>query len=627
MNIYRASSQGQEQAVEKVVRGQRQPEFESFHGFSSRMSINKDGMLAFVSKFHERDALFLYDVRQERIAGQWQFDGLISLRSPTFSPDGKRVAFAGLSQGGYQDLFVFELGGESLRPVTHDRYFDDDPSWSPDGKTLAFISDRTPWGHEGARNVFLLDLDSGAVRPVTLGKWRDSTPAWDPTGSRLAYSSDRAGNPQIFVTDSTMASVQVTSVLGGASAPAWLNNDDELLFTGMDRLRFQIYRSEVEAKGDTLPPPVSWSPMLASTMLGDSLGVAAPPLWPAWEWRVGSDSLVSKRKPYSSRFSLDFAQGGVALDPVQGVGEGLQALLTDQLGNKVFFLQVSNTASGFNELLGRFNVGVTYMDLGQRFNYGAAGYHYAADFLDERGFRFFERRVGGSVLGSYPYSKYSRVEGSFGAYYSDKSPDTFRPAREAFIAANYISYVYDNTLWTSTGPLDGTRYRFTLGLNANLPRVEVENVSAVADFRRYFRTGLRTSYSVRLQASISEGSFPARFVLGGPWSFRGYPRRSLVGTRAILLNQEWRFPLLEGLVVGLPVGPLGFPPVQGAFFLDAGQAWEQTQGTDEVRGSFGLGFRTSLGGFLVMRLDLAKRTNFKKVFPRTEVDFSVGFNY
>jgi len=626
MNIYRASSRAEERDVEEVVKGQRRPEFESFHGFESRISLSREGSLAFVSKFHERDGLFLYDVAAGRLLGQWQFEGLISLRSPSFSPDGKSVVFAALSQRGRQDLYRFDTGTERLTPLTRDRYFDDDPSWSPDGRTLAFVSDRTPYGDRGARNLFLLDLDTGRVRPATLGPWRDSTPSWSPDGKRLAYSSDREGTPQIFVADSTLASVRITSLLGGAQGPAWLPDGRQLLFTGMAKLRWGIFRTPVQATGDTLAPPVTVDPMLASAG-PDTASFAAPPLVPTWRWHVGADSLVTKRGPYRSHYSLDFAQGGVALDPVQGVGEGLQALLSDQLGNRLFFIQFSNTADRLDDLLGRFNVGVTYLNLKQRFNYGASVFHFAADFLDERGYSYFERRVGASVNASYPYSKYSRVESSFGALYSDREADSFRPARQALLAVNYISYIYDNTLWFSTGPMDGMRYKLTLGMNTNLNRVEVENVSAIVDLRRYFRTGLRTSYAVRLQAEVSDGSLPERFLLGGTWSFRGYPRRGLVGTRALLLNQEWRFPLLEGIAVGLPMGTVGLPPVQGALFFDVGQAWEEGNAPDDVLGSFGLGFRSSLGGFLVLRLDVSKLTDFNRLEPGTKVDFLVGYNY
>jgi hypothetical protein len=625
-NIYRGSTEGREKDVHAVVRGQRQAEFESFHGFDSRIAVSKDGMLAFVSKFHERDGLFIYDLVHDRLVDKWQFEGLISLRSPTFHPDGARVAFAGLSQDGQQDIYVFDLRSQTLRPLTRDRYLDDDPDWSPDGRTLAFVSDRTPWGDTGGRNIFLLDMESGALTALTLGPWKDGTPSWDATGRRLAYSSDRAGTPQIFVADSTHASTRITSLLGGAMNPEWLPGGDELLFTGMSTLRFGIYRAPVEAKGDSLPPPVFRSPMLAGGN-ADSLGIGPQPLRPAWKWTSASDSVIARERPYRSHFTLDFAQGGVALEPVQGTGEGLQALLSDQLGNQLFLFQLSNTATSFDDFLGRFNIGASYFNLEHRINYGGSVFHFAGDFLDERGFRYFERRVGAAATIAYPFSRYARVESSMGLLYSDRESDSFRPARQAALATNYISYIYDNSLWLPTGPIDGFRWRVTLGLNTSLDKVEVENVSGVVDVRRYFRTGLRTAYAVRLQGRLSEGSLPQRFVLGGSWSFRGYPRRSLVGTRSVLLNQEWRFPLLEGVALGLPVGTVVLPPVQGALFLDAAQAWEEDEVPDTVEGSFGLGFRMSLGGFLVLRLDLARQTDFRSIDRDTKVDFFVGYNY
>jgi hypothetical protein len=537
------------------------------------------------------------------------------------------VVLAGLSEDGRQDLYLFEVESEALVPLTRDRYLDDDPSWSPDGKSIAFVSDRTPWGREGARNIVVLDLESGTLEPFTLGPWVDGSPTWSEEGTRLAYASDREGTPQLFVADSTGASVRVTSFLGGAMSPVWVPGKNELIFTGMAKQRFGIYRAPVEAKGDTLPPPDLRGFLLAGHSAADSLFPGPPRLWRAWNWDVGSDSLQVRQVRYESRYTLDFAQGGVALEPVQGAGEGVQAFLSDQLGDQIIYFQLSNTADQLGDVFSRFNLGISYLNIKRRLNYGASAFHFAGDFLDERGFAYFERRLGATGTVSYPYSRFARVESSLGFLYSDREADSFRPDREALLAVNYLSYVYDNALWFPTGPMDGTRFRVTLGLNTNLERVEVENVSALIDYRRYLRTGLRTAYALRLQGRISEGELPQRFLLGGSWSFRGYPRRGLVGTRSLLVNQEWRFPLLTGVALGLPVGVVQLPPVQGAFFLDAGQAWEEGQTPDRVLGSFGLGLRMSLGGFLVLRLDMAKRTDFETIDPETEVDFFVGYNY
>jgi WD40 repeat protein/hemolysin secretion/activation protein ShlB/FhaC/HecB len=625
MTIYRGSTRGHEFEIKRVLRGERSPQFESFHGFESRIAVSKDGVLAFVSKYEERDGLFLYDLRRDKLIGRWQFKDLTALRSPSFRPDGKAVVFSGLRPDGRQDLYLFETQSKDVVPLTQDRYTDDDPAWSPDGRKIAFVSDRGRGGDTGARNVFLFDVETHKLEPLTQGPWRDSAPAWDPSGKRLAFASDREGVSQIYVADTTRASVRVTSVLSGAMSPVWEPGGKNLLFTGMADLGFGIYHAPATARGDTLPAAPQ-EPMFAWGRPDTSFEPV--PLVPAWTWKAGADTgLVSKESKYKSHYTLDFAQGGIALEPVSGVGEGLQLLLSDQLGDQLLFFNLANTATDFGDILGRFNVGVSYLNQRERIHRGFSVFHLAGDFLDERGFQYFERRIGGTLTAVYPYSRFSRIEAAMGLVYSDRSADSFRPARTAPLAVNYISYVHDNALWFSTGPMDGTSYRLTLGLNTNLEKVEIENVSAVLDFRKYLRTGLRTAYAARLLARVSEGTLPQRFVLGGSSSFRGFPERSLVGTRSLLLNQEWRFPMLSGGILGLPIGAMGLPSVQGAAFFDLGQSWEEGQRPRDLLGSFGLGFRTNLGGLVVLRLDVSRLTNFHRVFPGTQVDFFVGYNY
>ena len=161
----------------------------------------------------------------------------------------------------------------------------------------------------------------------------------------------------------------------------------------------------------------------------------------------------------------------------------------------------------------------------------------------------------------------------------------------------------------------------------NLHRPGLENVLFLGDLREYVRLGQRSALALRLQGRLSGGPDPQTFLLGGTHSLRGYSWRSLHGSRAVLANAELRFPLLHGfLVAPAAVGPLAFPGIQGAFFFDTGQAW-YGDWPDEVRGSYGLSFRMGLGGMLVLRFDMARRTDFESWPSKLHREFFIGWNY
>ena len=158
-----------------------------------------------------------------------------------------------------------------------------------------------------------------------------------------------------------------------------------------------------------------------------------------------------------------------------------------------------------------------------------------------------------------------------------------------------------------------------------------------ADVRTYLRASLRSALAVRLLGYTSGGERPRRVNIGGSWGLRGYPRYSYVaGTRAWLLNAEYRFPITEFLTIGFPFGAARFPGVQGAVFLDYGRAWTEATGGRGVLGASGLGLRMPIGPPLVLRLDLGYRLGSTDIdgygLPastrhRRFVDFFFGFNY
>ena len=591
----------------EYLRGGRSSDLESFHIFGSRMDVSSDGRLAFACRSGGRDALYVYDLDTRRREASRTFDGLIALSSPTWSPDGRRVIFSALTEDGFSDLFLWDLDRDELGRLTRDRFLDEDPDWSPDGRWVVFSSDRTGYGIGGATNLFLLDLDDHRILYLTAGDWKDRSPRWNPAGERVVFSSDRDGRSDLYVVDREGTGAQLTRVQTQAIDPEWLPGAG-WLFCGFEESQYHVYH------------------MAEAPDSSQSVVLDLPPEERTWTWpaaRLGGEIEV---RPYRPNFSLEIAQGGVVFGPYQTLGHGLQAALADLMGDRLLFFQLTNTAKTSADFLSRFNIGLAYVNLWGRTNWGLSAFHTTGDFLDELGTPFYKRETGAGFLLSFPFSMFNRLESGITAMYGER--ENFGSGRShGFMVANYLALVHDTSLWLPTGPIDGARYRLAGGFTMNARVVEAETGFLLADLRRYFRLSLRTALAFRTVGRIAVGKNPERSVLGGPFTLRGYDWWAVYGTRSILLNGEVRFPFLEGFVLDFPLGGLQFPGVQGVAFVDAGNAWEKGESVPRLVGSVGLGLRMALGGFMVLRLDFAHKTDFHTVSERTETQFFIGWNY
>jgi hypothetical protein len=288
------------------------------------------------------------------------------------------------------------------------------------------------------------------------------------------------------------------------------------------------------------------------------------------------------------------------------------------------------------------NATVFYLNRKRRLNWGLGGFRVRGVFF-EGDFRtqYEEKSTGGYIDLRWPISRFSRIQGQFRLEYS-KRFDPFiieEPFREGLLASNILLWVHDNTLWLPTGPIDGQRTNLTGSITNDLTNGRFDAWMLSLDHRRYLRAGRFAAYAVRLYGYVAGGNRPRRVSIGGPWGLRGYPRTGgISGTRAFLFNNELRFPLLSFLTFGTPLGPLRFPGIQSALFLDFGGAWSHDDAPNRgVLGSGGFGFRMGMGGALVLRLDmgwrfdLTGRTGAQILDPGFEegwfTSFFFGFNY
>jgi len=112
-------------------------------------------------------------------AGPQRVNGIVS---PVVSPDGRSIAFVALG-----DLWLLPVGSGTPAQLTNDAFADEDPAWSPDGRELAFTTDR-----DGTMNVWVRNLATGRDRQVTFSRTGNlSGAAWSPDGTKIAYLVDR----------------------------------------------------------------------------------------------------------------------------------------------------------------------------------------------------------------------------------------------------------------------------------------------------------------------------------------------------------------------------------------------------------------------------------------------------
>jgi len=114
------------------------------------------------------------------------------LMSPSWSPDGKRLAYVSF-ESKRPAIYIQEIDTGRRELITSYPGLNGAPRWSPDGKSLALVLSRS-----GSADVYVLDLERRNLRQITHSYSIDTEPVWYPDGSALIFTSDRGGTPQLY---------------------------------------------------------------------------------------------------------------------------------------------------------------------------------------------------------------------------------------------------------------------------------------------------------------------------------------------------------------------------------------------------------------------------------------------
>jgi len=632
-SIYQKNmNESEKNAPEILVQGDKSADLESFHILSSKVDVNRDNKLAFIAKSGQRDRLYVMDLSTKQIVRKLDFKNLVSMFSPSWSPDGNAVVFSALNKAGMSDIYAVDLKTGLLKRLTSDFYADNDPDWSPDGKYIVFSSDRTDLGADGYTNIFIYEMKTGVIRYLTYGKFHDVSPAWSPDGDYIIFTSDRSGVSNIWVIEKagsvgkfyndiyspftedgnacTAKVKQITNFTAGCFYPCWTDSLD-VIFTTYERGSFQLRAMKFGSK--------KLKDIKAVKIEGPAL------MSKSWVIkRIAGEKRIS-RFSYRKKFNLDFAQSMIIQDPIFGTSGGAQLAISDMLGDEKYYFLLYNNARTQSDLLKGFNFAVTRLDMSHRINYSLGFYRLAGYYYNTYDDFYYENRYGVNGAVIYPLNKFERIELSMNVRHSDKDWYTGEGIRKAFLVSNFISYTKDNSLWGSTGPIDGARYKITLGNTVDVQYSNVNFTTLIFDLRKYFRVGYRMCHAVRVLGEFNRGKEPLPFFLGGSWSLRGYKLWSLAAPNVAFISNEFRFPFIDAFYLRFPFGGIGFSSIQGAVFIDAGNSWEGK--LEDIKGSFGAGIRLRLGGYIVLRYDIGRRTDFHTIEKETFTQFFFGWDF
>ncbi|HEX9705412.1 MAG TPA: BamA/TamA family outer membrane protein [Gemmatimonadales bacterium] len=651
--------------IRKLFSTTRDPDYESLQFVNSAGAWDAAGRrFALGAVARGKPALTIIDAETGQVEREASFPELGEIFNPTWSPDGRQVAFSAQT-GGHTDLFIYDVESRQLRRVTEDAYADLQPAWSPDGRQIAFVTDRFGTSlatlSYGDYRLAVVDVASGAVRALpTLGQAKHINPQWSPDGRSLYILSDRGGITNVYrLSLADGQYTQVTNLYTGVSGITALSPALSVAHeTG--RLAIGVYVDgayELHAIDDravlagrpmgSLPPIAA---VLPPTERGSTAGVAATLRDP----RTGlpPDTSLSV-EPYRPGFSLDFiAQPSLAIAADRFgtyLGGGATLYWSDMLSdhNLVTMAQASGSFEHFN-----LAALLAYENRTHRWNWGAAisqtPYLYggiAAGNGTVNGqpayieqveiFRQVNRQALGYV--AYPFNRVRRVEFQGGVQHI--SYDHYRTTRGFSLGSGQLIYdstenfpvfdpmmlgsasaalVFDNSYFGATSPILGSRYRVEVS-----PVVgDLAFTTALADYRHYLMPVRPFTLAGRLMHIGRYGSgadddriYP--LYLGYPSLVRGYDFGSFEYSEcpgsAIdcpVVDHLFGSRLLVGNVelrfplfglLGLGDGYYGFLPIEAALFYDAGVAWTAAEGA-RILGNGPRSLVTSTGVTLRMNL-------------------------
>lgn len=621
--------------VQKLTSRVHRNEIDALNFIESAGAWSPDSkQFAFVAYSKGKTRLLIVDVERKRMVNEIEIPGVPSFNYPIWSPDAKSVIVSGLVDG-QNDLYQYFFDTEEVVQLTNDPWTNLHPNWSPDGKKIAFVTDKPSTLDIATKRTpgyYIATLDTETKRINTYHFFPGASnlnPYFSPDSKEIYFLSDRDGFRNLYTYNIETEEVhQKTQILTGITgitklAPAFSVSPatGQIAYSYYFDNKYVIYKAEpdelfnievnpmsVDLTAGTLAPFNRAVPGVIDRNIAKRMGQPETP--------VDSFKVVK----YRPKFKLDYiSNAGIGISTGQmgtGMAGGVEMLFSDIVGANLFHVGLALNGEIYD-----FGGQITYINQKNRVMWGGTVSHipysyaffdrgagfitdgtneYFADTLFLYHYRIFESTIGG--ISQLPLSKTRRIEaGGYLTWYNYRvdvhshlyidgwyqgykrergdAPDGYSLQR-----AN-IAYVVDNSSFGIASPMKGSRQRFQVDKVFGA----VNYWGTLADFRQYifakpFSFAFKGFYYGRHGKDLG---FIYPLYLGYPWLIRGYDNASfsnqislngpgidpsqLMGDNMAIANFEIRIPF---------TGPERLTAIKSkylftelALFADAGLAW------------------------------------------------------